>query len=182
MMIEKNIDASELREIRFYLNFHDYMQLIKSSKETKFRKIFNWLVAIILLSLFVFLLYDSTGKTIPDVLEKHSALPIYIGLFIIIGLFNWVLLPLIYWLHFKKSTMSKGLSTLKFHNNHLSCKIAGIQSDIPWGSFKNYELRNKHLLLWIDGVQAVIIPFRTFISESDKNNTISFISSKVYPR
>jgi hypothetical protein len=81
--------------------------------------------------------------------------------------------PSLYWLMlrraFRKQRLGEGDVVLSFGKSSLHMEQRGISSDIDYNEIRNVDERPDHILIWLNGVQAVIIPKRGLAGMSAKN-------------
>jgi len=57
----------------------------------------------------------------------------------------------------------------------------GIESHLQWSAFTRYSRLGNHAFLWINKLQALVIPFDAFKDVASRNAFLDFIATKISP-
>lgn len=163
-------------EINYVFRFSDYQAIISGLSRWGTRKLRLWLLTLAILANYVIaLVIMLTSDSAPDYAHAWPS-----ALFATVMLI-WIFL-FVPWLHkrnYRKLKLDGKEMHIAIDDSGLTTAQQGIEGKFQWSAFTRFSRSPSHALLWINKLQALVIPFDAFTSEAQRDVFLNFIASKV---
>lgn len=164
-------------EISYTFRLSDYAALATAMRSQKRRKIEQfsvWILALVNIGLGLHLLQP--GGEGP--LQWNSA-SFNLGIGLAILAFFVAVTPWILRYNYRRTGLDGQPIRVRLGDDAVTASQRGAQSRIDWSAVVRNSQLPTHAFLWINKMQAVIIPFDAFADTQSRDAFLAFINSKV---
>ncbi len=159
-------------EIDYTFRFSDYDALSNALQSAKFRKI----------TLLVFWLAMAANFLAAALIVRtgevaNATANAMIGILMLLAFFIFV--PMLRrWNYRRLNLDGKKIHILIGHDGVRSAQ-QGIEGNFQWGAFTRFSNTGQHAFLWINRLQALVLPYDAFASKAERDECLSFIATKI---
>jgi YcxB-like protein len=166
-------------EITYTFRFSDYLALAKSMRSPKRRKLefaFVWVISLINIA---FGLAYVGGALSPEPNWENASIHLGVGLAVLAIFYVFVPWTLRY--NYKRTGLDGRTIRVVLDDEAVTASQPGAESRITWSALVRHSQLPTHAFLWLNKMQAVILPFDAFQSSDDRDAFLAFIAGKVKP-
>jgi YcxB-like protein len=164
-------------EISFTFRFSDYRALAKAMR-TPGRRLAGNLLFWFIFGLNIAILIVSLCFAEEFGLKPRTA-PIAAGLAMGLLLLRFTVEPAVLRYNYKRLGLDGKRITVRLEDDVFTASEQSAESRIKWSAIIRYSQLPTHAFLWINKLQAVLVPFDAFTDEASRSTFLSYIESKV---
>lgn len=164
-------------EISYVFRLSDYAALAKamrSQKRRRIEKMFVWFIALLNIGLGLFL--SPLGIGTPS---SWSSASINIGIGLAVFAVFFLIVPWAVRYNYQRTGLDGQTIRVRLGDDAVTASQRGAESRIEWSAIARHSQLPTHGFLWINKMQAVIIPFDAFADIEGRDAFFAFMNSKV---
>jgi hypothetical protein len=159
--------------------FSDYNALcdaISSKRARRFELIIMWFVVLTNLALLAFSFFAFDQLTHPWRYVGWS-----LGVVTLVLLGHFVGRPLVRKWNYKRLDIGKYPVRMQFAEAGITTENDVMSAKVEWNAVQRTTQTETHAFLWLNKLQALIVPFATFEGEGDRQKLLDLIARNVKP-
>jgi YcxB-like protein len=166
-------------EVSYVFRLSDYEALAKAMRSPKwlrFERILFWLIfgANAALAAAAILLTGSFGL-------NKSAGPVLAAIAVALLALDFVIAPWATRFNYRRLAIDGKVIKLMLDGEGLTASQDLASTRMSWPAFVRYSKLPTHAFLWLNKVQAVVIPFDAFVSGEQRDAFLNFIENRIQP-
>ncbi len=162
-------------EISYTFRFSDYDALsdaLRSARQRKIVLVFFWLV--------MAANFAAAAAIAVTTDLAHASVNAMIGVLMLLAIFVFV--PMLRHWNFRRLNLDGKQIRISIGDEGVRSAQQGIEGKFQWSAFTRFSRSDNHAFLWINRLQALVIPFDAFNSQAERDAFLGFIATKVTPK
>jgi YcxB-like protein len=159
-------------EISYTFRFSDYDALSDALRPARRRKImlvFFWLVMAANFAAAALIAVTTD--------LSHASVNAMIGVLMLLAFFIFV--PMLRRWNFRRLNLDGKQIRISIGDEGVRSAQQGIEGTFQWSAFTRFSRSGNHAFLWINRLQALILPFDAFKSEMERDAFLNFTAAKI---
>lgn len=163
-------------KLSYTFRYADYVALVRGKRTVRWDKYRPYVFWGMILWLFAlssyFFMIQTTGL-------RDAIGPLIFGATVGVLLIEFVILPFNLRKYYAITRLDGKNIELTLSQTEITVSQPGAITQVEWATFIRYSQVPTHAFLWLNKMQAIVIPFDAFASEQEKVLFLNFIESKV---